>query len=121
MSQRELGTEAGVNYSQISRYEQGIAFPRPGVLVRLANVMGVPVEHLRDGTAIRVFDFMGTSGNKVFGVTFTEDEYAVIKKAADEAGQSVAEAVVAFAREHLKRVAIVGFADDAKPAPKKKR
>lgn len=51
LTQRELGAEAEVNYSQVSRYEQGIAFPRPGVLLRLAKATGVSPEYLRGGAA----------------------------------------------------------------------
>ncbi len=121
LTQRELGGAADVNYSQISRYEQGSAFPRPGVLLRMANVMGVPIEHLRDGTPVRVIDFVGPKGDKVFGVTFSVDEYEMIKRAADETGQSVEEAVVTFVREHLKRVATMGFTGAPELDPKKKR
>ncbi|WP_435012986.1 helix-turn-helix domain-containing protein [Xanthomonas arboricola] len=49
LTQREVAALVGVNHSQVSRYEAGVAMPRPGVLKRLANGIGVPLEQLRDG------------------------------------------------------------------------
>lgn len=51
LSMRELGERAGVNYTQISRYESGAAAPRPGQMLRLADALGVSVEELSTGVA----------------------------------------------------------------------
>ncbi|KAF1055052.1 MAG: hypothetical protein GAK34_00639 [Delftia tsuruhatensis] len=46
---RELGNRAGVNYTQISRYEMGTSLPRPGQMLRLAEVLGVSFDELAGG------------------------------------------------------------------------
>ncbi|MGR4895824.1 helix-turn-helix domain-containing protein [Stenotrophomonas sp. LARHCG68] len=101
-TQRELGAEAGINYSQVSRYEQGVAFPRPGVLQRLADVLAVPVEHLRSGDEFVTLP-VGDSGH--LRVTFTPEAYLKLKAEADSEGFTVEQFVVLLAKEHLARVA----------------
>lgn len=101
LTQRELGGEAGVNYSQISRYEQGTAFPRPGVLLRLAAAVGVPVGHLRDGEEIMS---LPVSDAEILRVTFTADTYLKLKAEADAEGLTVDQIVVLLAKEHIARL-----------------
>lgn len=46
MTQRELAGAVGITWSQISRYEASKAKPRLGVLLKLAEALGVTAEEL---------------------------------------------------------------------------
>lgn len=48
MTQRELGTKAGVSYVQISRIENGEVEPRPSTIRRLAQALGVEPAELME-------------------------------------------------------------------------
>ncbi|MGH8037212.1 MAG: helix-turn-helix domain-containing protein [Stenotrophomonas sp.] len=45
LTQRALSELVGVSHTQISRYEKGIGFPRPGMLNRLSNCLGSDLRH----------------------------------------------------------------------------
>ena len=92
LSQRELGAEAGVNFSQISRYEQGIATPRPGVLKKLAEVLGTSIEHLRDGQAMeRISFYFGDDEEPLVTINVSEADMQFVRAAASESGRTVDE------------------------------
>ena len=92
LSQRELGAEAGVNFSQISRYEQGIATPRPGVLKKLAEVLGTSIEHLRDGQAMeRVSIYFGDDEEPLMTINVSESDMQFVREAALKSGRTVDE------------------------------
>ncbi|MGH8447853.1 helix-turn-helix transcriptional regulator [Pseudomonas sp.] len=46
MTQRDLADQAGITWSQISRYETSKAWPRLRVLLKLADALGVTAEAL---------------------------------------------------------------------------
>ncbi|EFF47355.1 helix-turn-helix domain-containing protein [Xanthomonas citri] len=127
LTQRELGAEADVNYSQISRYEHGTAFPRPGVLLRLAKATGVSPEYLRSGgvpvadevayyeqlrpqlpkAAVEAFEAQAVKSGMPVDALFARLEALWIKTVRDELRAMAAESERA--------------ADAAKPTPKRKR
>ena len=45
-TQAELGDNAGINFSNLNRYEQDKLKPGPKILAKLANAFGVPVNEL---------------------------------------------------------------------------
>lgn len=47
--QEELGKRIGATGGQISKYERGASFPRPAVLSRLGEVLGVSLDYLMTG------------------------------------------------------------------------
>jgi len=92
---RQLGEFVGINYSQISRYEQGIALPRPGVLVRLAEVLAMPLEHLRDGEEVRIIEFVAGDEDETFArVGLSSQEFREFTEAAERAGLTFEEALI---------------------------
>lgn len=100
LTQRELGASAGVNHSQVSRYEDGAAFPRPGVLLRLAQTVGVPIEHLRDGEPVRLVTIHeGEAGE--MSVALSESEVERIMRVAGGDGVSVEAAVLRLVRSQI--------------------
>ena len=50
LSQTELGKLAGVHFTHLSRYERGLSMPAAATLKRLADVLGVSVDYLMEGT-----------------------------------------------------------------------
>lgn len=50
LSQTELGTLAGIHYTQIGRYENKGSQPSAEVLSKLANALGVSSDFLTNGT-----------------------------------------------------------------------
>lgn len=50
LSQKQLSEKVGVHYTHISRYERGQSRPSADGLKRLANVLGVSVDYLLEGT-----------------------------------------------------------------------
>ncbi len=50
VSQEELGSVLGTSYQQIQKYESGARKIPPQRLVQCANVLGVPVSHLLEGS-----------------------------------------------------------------------
>ncbi|MDH2022921.1 helix-turn-helix domain-containing protein [Stenotrophomonas sp. GD03680] len=96
---RELGELVGINYSQISRYEQGIALPRPGVLVRLAEALAMPLEHLRDGEEVRIIELVAGDEDVAFArVGLSSQEFKEFQRAAEHAGLTLEEAVTEVIR-----------------------
>ncbi|MBN8887592.1 MAG: helix-turn-helix transcriptional regulator [Rudaea sp.] len=60
---REVGEAVGVGWTQISRYERGLAMPRPKLLLELCAYFKVTLEFLRDGlTAEEEWRRMEASG-----------------------------------------------------------
>lgn len=99
---RGLGELVGINYSQISRYEQGIALPRPGVLVRLAEALAMPLEHLRDGEEVRIIEFVaGDDDETIARVGLSPKEFRQFTEAADRAGLTFEEALIEAIRQGL--------------------
>jgi transcriptional regulator with XRE-family HTH domain len=49
LSQKQLGEQAGLHHTHISRYENGTSRPTADALKRLAEVLGVPGDYLLDG------------------------------------------------------------------------
>lgn len=49
LTQRELAARAGTTHAAISQMERGPRQPRPGLLVRLADALGVAPEALLQG------------------------------------------------------------------------
>lgn len=90
---RELGESARIDYSQISRYEQGLALPRPGTVIRLAAVLAVPPEHLREGTDIRLVDLERPDGTLFAKVSFSDAEFAEFQRASDLSGVPVEDVI----------------------------
>ena len=50
VSQEELGSVLGTSYQQIQKYESGARKIPPQRLVQCADVLGVPVSHLLEGS-----------------------------------------------------------------------
>ena len=50
LSQTELGSLAGIHYTQIGRYENKGAQPSADVLAKLANALGVSSDFLNNGS-----------------------------------------------------------------------
>jgi transcriptional regulator with XRE-family HTH domain len=50
LSQTELGSLAGIHYTQIGRYENKGAQPSADVLSKLANALGVSSDYLTNGS-----------------------------------------------------------------------
>ncbi len=50
-SQEHLARRLGVHQVTISKWEHGVAVPRPRTLLRLADLFGVPVEAIAFGPA----------------------------------------------------------------------
>jgi transcriptional regulator with XRE-family HTH domain len=50
LSQTELGSLAGIHYTQIGRYENKGAQPSADVLSKLANALGVSSDYLNNGS-----------------------------------------------------------------------
>lgn len=96
LTQRELGEQAQVNYSQISRYEQGLAMPRPGVLLRLADVLGVPLEHLRDDANIAIYQLYAHDEAEPFvRLSVSAEEHEQLQSLADQGGVTLNEILMA--------------------------
>jgi transcriptional regulator with XRE-family HTH domain len=49
LSQKQLGEQAGLHHTHISRYENGTSRPTADALKRLADVLEVPGDYLLDG------------------------------------------------------------------------
>ncbi len=49
MSIEALGDQAGVHFTQVSRYERGVREPKVTAIVNLARGLGVPPARLFDG------------------------------------------------------------------------
>lgn len=92
LTQRELGVRAGVNFSQISRYEQGVALPRPGMLLKLAEVLGVTPEFLRDGEDLVLADMVGPDGQKI-SFAFPAEDMEIVREEALKHGRTVEQQV----------------------------
>ncbi len=120
LTQRELGKRAGVNYSQVSRYEQGAALPRPGMLIKLAEVLGVSPDYLREGEDLVHVDVISPDGERL-PICFQRSEMAVIREMASANGRSVEEELLQMFRIGLKilngEAAVI---DPKKPAKKAK-
>lgn len=89
---RELGIAAEVNYTQISRYEQGLAYPRPSALNRLAEALAVPIGYLRHGEDIQLVELDRQDGSTFATVGFTKDEFGAVTKYAKEKGLPIEDA-----------------------------
>ncbi|WP_440568348.1 helix-turn-helix domain-containing protein [Stenotrophomonas sp. STK17_22] len=95
LTQRELGERAGVNFSQISRYEQGIALPRPGMLLKLADALGVTPEFLRKGEDLVHVDMVDPDGGRI-PIAFPASEMDRIRHAAKASGRTVEEEILSM-------------------------
>lgn len=89
---RDLGVAADINYTQISRYEQGLAFPRPAVLNRMAEALGVPADALRYGSEHSV-QILGPDGAEILTLFFSPEQFAQVEAIAELDGLSVPEAI----------------------------
>ncbi|CAE6837690.1 helix-turn-helix domain-containing protein [Xanthomonas arboricola] len=123
LTQRELGSEAEVNYSQISRYEQGIAFPRPGVLLKLAQALGTSIEHLRDAERMEEVQVYFGDDDDPLSINVSMADMRLVKEGAKKNGRSFEEEFKALIRAGMSVLAdeselVLG---SEAPAPKRKR
>jgi transcriptional regulator with XRE-family HTH domain len=93
LSQRELADALGISHTQIARYERGVAMPRPGVLVRMADCLSVPLEHLRDGENIQVIEFLNPDGSHFASIALSDWEYGEIENASRLSGVSIEDVI----------------------------
>jgi transcriptional regulator with XRE-family HTH domain len=56
LSKTELGEAISVHYSQIGRYEEKGASPNADVMTKLANVLGLSVDYLMNGSKNNLAD-----------------------------------------------------------------
>lgn len=93
LTQRDLSREAGISHTQVSRYESGIAVPRPAVLIRLATVLATTLEFLRNGTTleaslVELEEAVGTPLEKEH-IELTAAEYAQMLELSQVTGLSL--------------------------------
>lgn len=50
LSQGDLGSQVGIHYTHIGRYEKGVYLPNSDALNRLADVLGVTGDYLLNGS-----------------------------------------------------------------------
>lgn len=118
LTQRELGQRAGVNFSQISRYEKGTALPRPGMLNKLAEVLGVSHEFLREGEDLVHATIHGPDGQSI-DIAFPAADMEIIRESAERSGRLVEDEIVAFVRNGIRAMMGDFGPEHAYPKPKK--
>jgi len=120
LTQRELGAIAEVNYSQISRYEQGLAFPRPGVLLKLAHALGTSMEHLRDGEPMEKIEFL-FGDREPIAILMSRADMQAVREAAALNGRTPEEEFTLMFRAGMERLSQdPGFIAAEKAKPKKR-
>jgi transcriptional regulator with XRE-family HTH domain len=67
-SLKELATESGVAYEQISRYESGKNKPNSSVLLKLAEALEVSVQYLKGITNIKYQDLIPGPSDEHFNL-----------------------------------------------------
>lgn len=90
LSQSDLAELTGIAPAQISRYESGRNVPRPGIVAKLATALSVSFGWLTTGQ-IPWGDELGPE----LRIRLPDQIHAQIGEAADQAGHSVADEVVA--------------------------
>jgi transcriptional regulator with XRE-family HTH domain len=93
LTQRDLSREVGISHTQVSRYESGVASPRPAVLIRLATVLSTTLEYLRNGTTLEeslaAVDAVEGATLATEQIDLTADEYAQVLELSDTTGLSL--------------------------------
>lgn len=107
MTQRQLSEVAGVDHSQIGRYEKDDAVPRPGVLVRLAAALSTTLEYLRRGETEEdsIAALENTLGGRLVAMEaleLSQDEYRDLLAACEISGLSLPEMVRLAVLEGMK-------------------
>jgi len=92
-TQRELGARSGVNFSQISRYEQGLAYPRPGMMLKLAEALGVSAEYLKEGEHLVHVDLVNDDGLHM-RFAFPGEDMEFVRYEAEKNGRTVEEQIL---------------------------
>lgn len=95
LTQRQLGSSAGVAWSMISKYESGQSTPRLKVLMRLADALGVSVDELQgqapeSGTVTLVLE---EPDGKEMPLTIDRSAFELLQKAAEETGKPLGDIV----------------------------
>lgn len=103
LSQTDLGKEAHIAPTQISRYESGRAVPRGYVLGKLALALNVRPEWLArgEGPMKEPSPYSEARQSSGFGLSFSADETAKLKAAAKARGVSFEEFLTIAVREAL--------------------
>lgn len=91
MTQAELGQKVGVTWSQISRYESGISSPRKGVMLKLADALGVHWSALQHGVEVQPQDSEGKDAGGSFHLDLETAE--TIQQMASQHGFSMGEMI----------------------------
>jgi len=93
LTQRDLSRDAGISHTQVSRYESGLAMPRPAVLIRLAAALATTLEYLRNGTTIEqsLAEIEERAGGPLTQehIDLTATEYAQVLELSEATGLSL--------------------------------
>lgn len=95
LTQRQLGSSAGVAWSMISKYESGQSTPRLKILMRLADALGVSVDELQgqapeSGTVTLILE---EPGGEDMPLTIDRSAFELLQKAAEETGKPLGDIV----------------------------
>ncbi|MBZ3666648.1 helix-turn-helix domain-containing protein [Pseudomonas monteilii] len=95
LTQRQLGSSAGVAWSMISKYESGQSTPRLKILMRLAEALGVSVEELQGQApeSRTVTLILEEPGGDDMPLTIDRSALELLQKAAEETGKPLGEIV----------------------------
>lgn len=93
LTQRHLSDALGISHTQVARYERGMSLPRPGIMLRMAECLGVPLEHLTEDAHIQLVQLERSDGSNFATVSFSDGEFAEITRAAQLSGIPVEDVI----------------------------
>lgn len=95
LTQRQLGSEAGVAWSMISKYESGQSMPRLKILMRLADALGVTLAELQgtEPESRTVTLVLEEPGGEDMPLTIDRSAFELLQKAAEETGKPLGDIV----------------------------
>ncbi len=95
LTQRQLGSSAGVAWSMISKYESGQSTPRLKILMRLADALGVSVDELQgqEPESRTVTLVLEEPDGQEMPMTIDRSAFDLLQKAAKETGRPLSDIV----------------------------